>query len=79
MVSIFSVKLEANSSADREGFQSFTKNGELTFFCGGWKSRLEKEVRTGGGAQGPASCQLYDLLKQHLAPWVRRNRSFARR
>lgn len=42
MVSIFSVKLEANSSADREGFQSFRKNGELTFFHGGWKSRLEK-------------------------------------
>lgn len=47
MVSIFSVKLEANSSADREGFHSCRKNGEdLTSFHGGWKNRLEKQVRT---------------------------------
>lgn len=35
MVSIFSVTLEANSSADREGFQHFRKNVDLTFFHGG--------------------------------------------
>lgn len=36
MVSIFSAKLEANSSADREVFHSFRKNGEdLTSFHGG--------------------------------------------
>lgn len=41
VVSIFSVKLEANSSADREGFQSFGKNGELTFFHEG----MEEQTR----------------------------------
>lgn len=54
MVSIFSVKLEANSSADREGVHSFRKNGEdLTSFHGGWRSRLEKYVRTGRSMEGP--------------------------
>lgn len=42
MVSIFSVKLEANSFADSKRFQSFRKNREdPTSFHGGWKSSLE--------------------------------------
>ena len=32
MVSTFSITLEAHSSADREGFQSFRKKGDLTSF-----------------------------------------------
>ena len=69
--SIFSVKLEANSSADREGFQSFRKNGDFSSVGDGradWRNRSGQEESW----RVHVRCvKLWDLLKQCLATWCK--------